>query len=66
VKGKPEFVMEKIVKGKIDAFYDTTCLVRQDYIKDDSMTITDLLNQRSKEIGKPLTLTSFIRWTVGQ
>lgn len=66
IQGKPENIIEKIIDGKINAYYDANCLVRQKYIRDDSMTITDLVNQRAKENGKPLTVTNFIRWSVGQ
>lgn len=66
IQGKPEFIVEKIVKGKIDAFYDANCLTRQKFIKDDTITINDLVNRKSKEIGKPLTITRFVRWMVGQ
>lgn len=66
IQGKPANIVDKIVEGKINAFYDTNTLVRQKYIRDDSITITDLVNKRSKESGKPLTLTNFVRWSVGQ
>jgi len=66
VQGKPAYVMDKIVEGKVNAYFDTNCLTRQKYIRDDSMTITDLVNQKAKELGKPLTVTNFIRWSVGQ
>lgn len=66
IKGKPANIVDKIVEGKINAFYDTNTLVRQKYIRDDSISITDLVNKRAKENGKPLTVTHFIRWTVGQ
>ncbi len=66
IQGKPAFIADKIVEGKVNAFYDANCLVRQKYIKDDSLTISDLVNRRSKEIGKPLTITNFLRWTIGQ
>lgn len=66
VQGKPANIIDKIVEGKVNAFYDTNCLVRQKYIRDDSLTITDLVNQRAKELGKPLVVTNFIRWSVGQ
>jgi elongation factor Ts len=66
IQGKPANIVDKIVEGKMNAFYDQVCLIRQKYIKDDSLTIADLVNKRSKEIGKPLTLTHFLRWTVGQ
>lgn len=66
VKGKPEHIIDKIVDGKMKAYYDSCCLLRQKYIKDDSMTITQLLEAKSKEIGKPLSVSSFTRWAVGQ
>ncbi len=66
LQGKPAQIMDKIVEGKVNAFYDTNCLIRQKYIKNDSLTITNLLEQRSKETGKPVTLVSFLHWSVGQ
>lgn len=66
IQGKPANIIDKIVEGKINAFYDATTLVRQKYIKDDSLTIGDLVNKRAKESGKALVVTNFIRWSVGQ
>jgi elongation factor Ts len=66
VKGKPEYIVDKIVEGKINAFFDQCCLVKQKYIRDDSLTITDLVNKRAKETGKDLSVTNFLRWAVGQ
>jgi elongation factor Ts len=66
IKGKPENIVEKIVDGKINAYYDQVCLIRQKYIRNDAQTIADLVNHRSKETGKSLKLTSFLRWSVGQ
>lgn len=66
IQGKPENIVNKIVEGKINSFYDAACLSRQKYIRDDHLTITELVNQRAKAIGKPLTLTAFLRWNVGQ
>lgn len=66
VVGKPDNIVEKIVEGKVKAFYDATCLVCQKYIRDDSVSITDLINKRAKEAGAPLAVTHFIRWSVGQ
>ncbi len=65
IKGKPENIIDKIVDGKINSFYDQVCLSRQKYVKDDSLTITDLIQQRAKVIGKSLLLTNFARWSVG-
>lgn len=64
--GKPAAMLDKIIEGKLKAFYDQVCLVNQKYIKDDSLTIEALVNQHGKQEGKPLKLTQFLRWTVGQ
>ncbi len=66
VHGKPANILDKIVEGKINAYYDAACLVRQKYIKNDSLSINDLINQKAKEIGKPLVVSDFMRWSVGQ
>ena len=66
IQGKPANIVDKIVEGKVNAYYDTNCLIRQKYIRDDTVTIADLVNKRAKETGKPLTVTNFIRWSVGQ
>lgn len=66
IQGKPANIIDKIVEGKLNAFYDAATLVRQKFIKDDTITITELVNRRAKEGGKPLAVTNFIRWSVGQ
>lgn len=66
IKGKPDNIVDKIVEGKLSAFFDSNCLLRQKYIKNDSITIAELVQQHAKTSGKPLTLTGFLRWGVGQ
>lgn len=66
VQGKPANIIDKIVEGKVNAYFDTNCLVRQKYIKDDALTIGDLVNQHAKQLGKSLAVTHFLRWSVGQ
>ena len=66
IKGKPANIIEKIIDGKVNAYYDAYCLIRQKFVKDDSITIGDLVNRRGKEVGKPLAVINFIRWSVGQ
>lgn len=66
MKGKPENMIGKIIEGKMNAYYDQVCLTRQKYIRDDSLSITDLVNKQAKQNGKTLTLSNFIRWNVGQ
>lgn len=66
MKGKPEHVINKIVDGKIEAFYNAVCLTRQEYIKDHSLRISDVVNNQAKAKGKQLTITGLLRWNVGQ
>ena len=66
IQGKPANIVEKIVEGKVNAYFDANTLMRQKYIRDDSQSINDLIAKRAKEIGKPLAITHFIRWVVGQ
>jgi elongation factor Ts len=65
IQGKPANVADKIVEGKLKAFYDQVCLTCQKYVKDNALTITQVLENESKRIGKPLSIQSFIRWKVG-
>lgn len=64
--GKPANIIEKILDGKVNAYFDTVCLLRQKFIKDDSLTIAELIKKRSDETKKPISLVRFSRWTIGQ
>lgn len=66
MQGKPANMMENIIKGKIKAFYDQVCLLNQKYIKDDQVTIEELVSKHGKQNGKELKVTNFVRWNVGQ
>jgi elongation factor Ts len=66
IKGKPENIIDKIVEGKIKSFYESACLNCQKFIKDDTIHISDFVQKRAKETGKPLAIASFLRWSVGQ
>lgn len=63
---KPQQILDKIIEGKIKSFYTTVCLVDQPYIKDDKVTVGDLVAKRAKETGSSLKLKGFMRWSVGQ
>ncbi|MFO7717407.1 MAG: translation elongation factor Ts [Thermodesulfobacteriota bacterium] len=65
-EGKPEHIAEKIVEGRIKKFYKEVCLVEQPYIKDDSKTIRDLLQEVGKELGDTITIGSFVRLGLGE
>lgn len=63
--GKPAEIVNKIVSGKMQAFYNSVCLINQKYIKDSSSTVLDLVNARGKEVGKSLKVKSFYRLQIG-
>lgn len=66
VKGKPPQIEAKIVEGKMNAFYDQICLLRQKFVKDNTLSIADLVEKEGKKVGHPLVLKRFIRWKVGE
>lgn len=66
VKGKPANMIDKIVEGKLKAFFDQVCLLGQKFVKDPSISIADLLAKTSKETGAKIEVVSFLRWQVGE
>ena len=65
-EGKPEEIVEKIVEGRIKKFIDEACLLRQDYIRDDDLTIEQLLLQNVAAIGENIVIRRFVRWEIGE
>ncbi len=65
VQGKPANIVEKIVEGKVKAFCDEVCLVCQKYVKDNTMTVAQLLDKESKRLSKAMGIKAFYRWKVG-
>lgn len=65
-EGKPESILPRIVEGTIKKFKDETVLMHQAYIRDDSMTIQDLLNQTIAALGENIVIRRFVRWTLGE
>lgn len=66
VAGKPENIIEKIVDGKLNKFYADNCLVEQPFIKDDSQTITGLVEKTAKSIDDTLEIRRYCRWQLGE
>ncbi len=65
-EGKPEEIVEKIVEGRIKKFADEACLLRQDYIRDNDLTIEQLLLQNIAAIGENIVIRRFVRWEMGE
>jgi elongation factor Ts len=65
-EGKPEEIVEKIVEGRIKKFVDEACLLSQNYIRDDDLTIEQLLLQNVAAIGENIVIRRFVRWEMGE
>ena len=65
-EGKPEGVIERIVEGRVKKFMDEECLMHQQYIRDDSLTIQELHSQNVGSIGENLIVRRFVRWELGE
>ena len=66
--GKPEPVIEKIVNGKMEKFYEENCLYEQHFIKDESghLTVGELINQMISKLGENISVRRFVRLKVGE
>ena len=65
-EGKPAAVVEKIVDGRIEKFYDEVCLLRQPYIRDEQLTIEKLLHEQIAALGENVVIRRFERWELGE
>ncbi len=62
VKGKPEAIREKILSGKLDAYFKEQVLLDQDFIKDPTMTINTLITNAVQKYGEKIEVTRFVRF----
>lgn len=64
--GKPDNVIEKIVEGKLAAFYEDHVLLEQGFVKDDSKTVQQLLDEASVKVGEKVAVRRFVRYKLGE
>lgn len=64
--GKPENVIEKIVEGKIQKFFKDNCLLKQPYVRNPDIAVSDLLNELIAKIGENITIKRFVRYQIGE
>jgi elongation factor Ts len=60
--GKPEAILARMVEGQLKKFRDENVLLRQVYIRDESITITQLLSQVVARVGENIVIRRFVRW----
>ena len=65
VKNKPAAIIDKIVDGKLGKFYADTCLLLQPFVKDDSKTVAQVVNEAAKQAGGTAKIVRFVRFEVG-
>lgn len=65
-EGKPENIIERIVEGRLKKYKEEVCLLNQKYIRDDSMTVNDLLMENVGSMGENLIVRRFQRWELGE
>ena len=64
--GKPEHVVDKIVEGKLQKYYQEVCLMQQPFIKDEGLTIQDLVTQVAAKLGENIVVRRFVRFELGE
>ena len=65
-EGKPEAIIQKMVEGRINKFYQESCLMEQTYIKDPDKKVTDLLTETVSTLGENITVKRFVRFSIGE
>jgi elongation factor Ts len=68
VEGKPEAMVEKIVEGKLAAFYAGVCLLEQPWIRDEKhkKKVKELVQEAVAKLGENITVARFVRYRVGE
>lgn len=65
-ENKPEHIIEKMVEGRLEKFYEEICLLDQDFIKNPDKKIQDILNDLIAKIGENIKIRRFVRFEVGE
>ncbi|AWK51358.1 elongation factor Ts [Clostridium beijerinckii] len=65
-EGKPEKIVDKMVIGRINKYFKEVCLLEQPWVKDGDKSIAKFLEEKSKEVGSPITVTRFVRYERGE
>jgi elongation factor Ts len=65
-EGKPANIIEKMVEGRLKKFYTEFCLLNQPYIRDESITVQDLVNDFAGQVGEKVAVRRFVRYALGE
>jgi len=64
--GKPANIVEKMLEGKMSKFYEEVCLLEQPFIKEQSLTIGQLISQKIAKLGENISVKRFARFKIGE
>ncbi len=64
--GKPDHVVEKVVEGRLKKFFEENCLLEQPYIRDQSMTVKELIAQAIAKLGENIRVRRFVRFQLNE
>jgi elongation factor Ts len=65
-EGKPEAIVPKIVDGFMKKFMDEHVLLNQKYVRDESKTVADMINDKVAALGERIVIRRFVRWVLGE
>ena len=66
VKGKPANIIDKIIEGKLNAFFKEVCLLEQPFIKDPAISIQDIIKGKIAKFGENISIRRFVRYQLGE
>jgi elongation factor Ts len=64
-EGKPEKVLDRIVEGRLEKYYQDVCLLEQPFVKDPDKTVNDLLTELRAQSGENVQIRRFVRFVLG-
>jgi len=65
-QNKPEHLLERIVEGKLERYYDQVCLLRQPFIKDEGLTVEEVITEGIAKLGENIVVRRFVRYELGE
>lgn len=65
-EGKPDKILDRIVEGRLEKFYEETVFLEQPFIKDPQISIQDLIKQKIAKLGENISVSRFVRLKVGE
>lgn len=64
--GKPEHVVDKIIQGKLQKYYQEVCLMQQPFIKDEDLTVQEVVTRMAAKLGENVVVRRFVRFELGE